>query len=177
MPLRTLLTASSHAFDCSDNIISSPTFSHESVIIEATDNKLTVLTEKPVDETTDKIEDLFEYVIKSGVVLCCSFQRRFDPSYVAATQAVHSGQIGTPVMANMFFADHPSPPRHFMLTGGNIFMDLSAHDVDYIMYTLQDVVVSVYAVGISSDDDLAAAGVYDNATLVMNFSSGRFLFH
>ena len=52
-------------------------------------------------------------------------------------------------------------------------MDLSAHDVDYIMYTLQDVVVSVYAVGISSDDDLAAAGVYDNATLVMNFSRGR----
>jgi myo-inositol 2-dehydrogenase / D-chiro-inositol 1-dehydrogenase len=154
-------------------IVSSPTFSHEAVIKEAADNKLSVFTEKPVAETAEKIADLFAYTSEAGVSLCCSFQRRFDPSYVAATRAVRTGQIGTPVMANMFFADHPVPSRHFMLTGGNIFMDLSAHDVDYIMYTLQDRVVSVYAVGTSSDEELAAAGVYDNATMVMNFSSGR----
>lgn len=154
-------------------IVSSPTFSHEAVIQAAADNKLAILTEKPVAETADKILDLFTYAEKAGVVLCCSFQRRFDLSYVDATQAVHNGQIGTAVMAHIFFADHPVPPRQFMLTGGNIFMDLSAHDVDYIMHTLQDHVVSVYATGTSSDEELKAAGVYDNATMVMNFSKGK----
>ena len=154
-------------------IVSSPTFSHEAVIKEAADNQLAIFTEKPVAETADNILDLFAYTEKAGVLLCCSFQRRFDPSYVAATEAVHAGRIGTPVMSHMFFADHPLPPRQFMLTGGNIFMDLSAHDVDYIMHTLQDHVVSVYATGTSSDAELKAAGVYDNATMVMNFSKGR----
>ena len=153
-------------------IVSSPSFSHEEVIKEAADNKLAIFTEKPVAETSNQIADLFDYAETSGVVLCCSFQRRFDPSYVAATQAVEAGRIGDPITAHLFFADHPIPPKQFMLTGGNIFMDLSAHDVDYIMYTLQDRVVSVYAVGTSSDEELAAAGVYDNATMVMNFSRG-----
>jgi predicted dehydrogenase len=154
-------------------IVSSPTFSHEAVIKEAADNKIAIFTEKPVAETADNILDIFAYTEKAGVLLCCSFQRRFDPSYVAATEAVHAGRIGTPVMSHMFFADHPLPPRQFMLTGGNIFMDLSAHDVDYIMHTLHDHVVSVYATGTSSDAELKAAGVYDNATMVMNFSKGR----
>ena len=51
-------------------------------------------------------------------------------------------------------------------------MDLSAHDVDYITYTLNDEVVSVYASGTSSDEELAEAGIHDNATMVMNMKKG-----
>jgi myo-inositol 2-dehydrogenase/D-chiro-inositol 1-dehydrogenase len=153
-------------------IVSAPTYAHETIIKEAADNRLSVLTEKPVHETAHQIENLFQYTQHAGVHLCCSFQRRFDPSYVAVTRAVQNGQIGTPLMANLFFADHPIPHREFLLTGGNIFMDLSAHDVDYISYTLQDEVTSVYAVANSSDAELAEINVHDSATLVMNFSRG-----
>ena len=126
-----------------------------------------------MDETAEKIESLFGVARKAGIDLCCGFQRRFDASYVVASQAVQRGNIGTPVSANIFFADHPAPPKEFLLSGGNIFMDLSAHDVDYIMHALDDVVVSVYATGTSSTDELEAAGVHDNATLVMKFSRGK----
>lgn len=152
-------------------IVSSPTFTASTVIKKAADNHFSVFIEKPVDETAEKIEKLFAYAEDAGIALCCGYQRRFDPSYVAASQSVR--QIGTPLMASMFFADHPVPPRKFLLTGGNIFMDLSAHDVDYAMHTLEDDVVSVYATGTSSDDELAAAGVHDNATMIMNFSKGK----
>jgi myo-inositol 2-dehydrogenase/D-chiro-inositol 1-dehydrogenase len=135
---------------------------------------LAVFTEKPVDETAEKIESIFRYSEAVGIELCCGFQRRFDPSYVAATDAVMRGEIGKPVSASIFCADHPCPPKKFLLTGGNIFMDLSAHDVDYIIHTLQDEVV--YATGTSSDDDLAAVGVHDNATMIMNFHQGKSLF-
>ena len=154
-------------------IISTPTFTHESVVKQACEHRLSAFTEKPVDETAEKIESLFAFASKADIALCCGFQRRFDSSYVAATQAVQNGQVGYPVMAHIFFADHPIPPREFLLTGGNIFMDLSAHDIDFIMHTLQDEVVSVYASGTSSDAKLAAAGVHDNATMVMNFSKGK----
>ena len=76
-------------------------------------------------------------------------------------------------MANTFFADHPVPPREFLLSGGNIFLDLSPHDVDYVTTVLGgDRCVSVFATGTSSDPELEAAGVHDNATMVMNMSGG-----
>jgi myo-inositol 2-dehydrogenase/D-chiro-inositol 1-dehydrogenase len=153
-------------------IVSSPTFTHEEVISEAARNGLDVFTEKPVDETADKIVNLFEVAERGGISLCCGFQRRFDASYVAAANAVRNGEIGTPIVAHIFFADHPCPPKEFLLRGGNIFMDLSAHDVDYIMQVLDDDVVSVYATGTSSCDKLAAAGVHDNANVMMKFSRG-----
>ena len=155
-------------------IVSSPTLTHGDVIREAADHKLAVFVEKPVAETTQDIASLFQYADTADIPLCCSFQRRFDPSYVAATRAVQSGQIGKPVLAHLFFADHPAPPREFMRStgGSNIFLDLAAHDVDYILFTLQQTVESVYAVGTSSTEELRAAGVHDNATLVLHFSQG-----
>jgi myo-inositol 2-dehydrogenase/D-chiro-inositol 1-dehydrogenase len=153
-------------------IVSSSTNTHESVVKEAAIHQLDVFTEKPVDETADKIIKLFEIAERGDISLCCGFQRRFDASYVAAANAVQRGDIGTPVTANIFFADHPCPPKEFLLSGGNIFMDLSAHDLDYIMHALEDDVVSVYATGTSSTDELEAHGVHDNANVLMKFSRG-----
>lgn len=156
-------------------IVSSPTFTHEQVITEcAAKYGISIFTEKPVDETAEKIEHLYRVAHNANIQLCCGFQRRFDDSYVSASQAVHAGSIGMPVTANIFFADHPCPPKEFLLTGGgNIIMDLAPHDIDYILHALQDDVVSVYATGTSSTDELAAAGIHDNATMLMKFQKGE----
>ena len=55
-------------------------------------------------------------------------------------------------------------------------MDLSANDVDYIMQVLDDVAVSVYATGTSSTDELAAAGIYDNANVFIKFSRAKYIY-
>jgi myo-inositol 2-dehydrogenase/D-chiro-inositol 1-dehydrogenase len=154
-------------------LVSSPTFMHAQVVREAAKNRLHVFVEKPVDETADKIRSLFTEAKAANIELCCGFQRRFDLSYKKAAESVWGGAVGRPVMASIFFADHPVPPKAFLLAGGNIFMDLAAHDVDFITNALYDKVVSVYASGSSSSEDLAKAGVHDNATVVMNFSKGE----
>lgn len=176
---RAPIPSASAAFSSSANplpidgvIISSPTFTHDEVINEAVRNGISIFTEKPVDETAEKIKKLFAACEKSGVNLCCGFQRRFDESYVSAAHAVQEGNIGRPLTSSIFFADHPCPPIEFLLTGGNIFSDLSAHDVDYIRWVLDDEVVSVYATGTSSSKVLEDAGVHDNATMVMKFQKG-----
>jgi len=153
-------------------VLCAPTFTHDEVIREAADYGLPIFVEKPVDETADKIEALFDACEKSGARLCCGFQRRFDESYAAVAESVRQGKIGKPLSANIFFADHPCPPIEFLLTGGDIFMDLCAHDVDYIRYALNDEVASVYATGSSSATELEEAGVYDNATMIMTFRKG-----
>ena len=154
-------------------LVSSPTFTHAQVVREAAKNRLHIFVEKPVDETAEKIRNLFTEAKAANIELCCGFQRRFDFSYKKAAESVRGGAVGRPVMASIFFADHPVPPKAFLLTGGNIFMDLAAHDVDFITYALDDKVVSVYASGSSSSEDLVKSGVHDNATVVMNFSKGK----
>jgi len=119
-------------------VVCSPTYTHASIIKEAADHKLSVFTEKPVDETAEKIESLFQYAKSSGIALCCGFQRRFDASYVAAVQVIRTGEIGIPVVANAFFGDHPTVHKDFLLRGGNIFMDLLCHDADFIAHALND---------------------------------------
>lgn len=153
-------------------VISSPTFTHKDLIVEAADHGLSVFTEKPVDETAEKIKYLFHYCDAKGTKLCCSFQRRFDESYLATQEALNKGVIGKALTARIFFGDHPCPPPEFLLAGGEIFMDLSAHDVDYIRWCLDDEVESVYATGTSSNKMLQEAGVHDNATLLLNFRKG-----
>lgn len=153
-------------------VLSAPTFVHDAVVREAADCGLAIFTEKPVDETAEKIEYLFDYCSKAGVELCCGFQRRFDESYVTAAKAIKEGKVGKALSASILFADSPTPPIEFLLKGGDIFMDLSAHDIDYIRWALDDEVKTVYATGSSSIQELEAAGVHDNATMVMTFSKG-----
>lgn len=153
-------------------VVCTPTFTHEAVIKEAAEHGIHIFTEKPVDETAEKVGKLFEVCEKNGAKLCCGFQRRFDESYKSVADTVRSNKIGKPVSASIFFADHPCPPIEFLLTGGDIFMDLSAHDVDFIRYALDDDVISVYATGSSSDERLQKAGVHDNACMVMTFKKG-----
>ena len=114
-------------------VLCAPTFTHEEVIAEAAEYGLPIFVEKPVDETATKIEHLFNVCEKHGAKLCCGFQRRFDDSYVAVTEAVKEGRIGKPISANIFFADHPCPPIEFLLTGGDIFMDLCVSAFDFLM--------------------------------------------
>ena len=126
-----------------------------------------------MDETADGTRRLFGIASERGVALCCGFQRRFDPSYVALREGVRNGSIGRPVTASVFFGDHPAPSREFLLGGGaHIIPDCAAHDVDFLRWALGDEVASVYAAGTSSDDELRRHGVADAATMVMKFRRG-----
>ena len=161
-------------------IISTPTPTHASLITIAAKAGISIFTEKPIDETALKVRDLYKVTNDCGVKLCCGFQRRFDPSYLELYNQINNPTedeegrgIGVPLTASIFFGDHPIPTRTFLLQGGgNIISDCSAHDVDYIRWILKDEVVSVYATGTSSDDELKENGVIDNATMIMKFSKG-----
>ena len=161
-------------------ICSSPTLSHWSVVEESIQHGISsVFLEKPVETSAAKIKALFDLASQNQVTLCCGFQRRFDPSYRSALEllpTIYGKDAGADkiVYANIFFGDHPVPPMEFLLQGGgDIFMDLAAHDVDYVLQALQgQSIVSVYATGTSSTVALQEAGVHDNATMMLTCSGG-----
>ena len=161
--------------DCTAVWISTPTFTHEKVIVETlkNDNIKYIFTEKPVGENAEKIIHLFNLCNEKNVKLCCGFQRRFDKSYVDLKRAVQMGKIGDVQMVRVFFADHPVPPIEFLKAGGgDPFTDLAPHDIDFVRWVLDDEAVEVYGTGSSSLEELKEVGVMDNATMLCKFSKG-----
>ena len=66
----------------------------------------------------------------------------------------------------------PCPPLEFLKKGGDPFMDLAPHDVDFICWVLQDVPEEIYASGSSSLVDLEKVGVIDTASVHIRFRKG-----
>ena len=156
-------------------VIAVPTSSHGEYIKKAAKSGLGVFVEKPVAESPEEIEELYRVCEHHQVPLCCGFQRRFDNSYVRAAQHVQQGSIGKVSNANIFFGDSPGPPLEYLITGGNIFYDLSVHDVDFIRWALNDEIESVYACGTSSREELAECNIQDNATMMMTTAKGSII--
>jgi len=153
-------------------VISVPTSSHGDYIKIAAENGLGSFVEKPVAECPDEIEELYDFCEERNVPLCCGFQRRFDESYARAAKLVRSGAIGKVSNANIVFGDSPGPSLDFLLEGGDIFYDLSVHDVDFIRWALNEEIESVYARGTSSRKELAECGIQDSATMMMTTDKG-----
>lgn len=153
-------------------VISTPTPTHGTLIREAAKNGFGVFVEKPVAESPEEIEELYRICEDHKVPLCSGFQRRYDASYARAARAVQQGAIGRVSNANIFFGDSPGPAFEFLLEGGNIFFDLSVHDVDFIRWALNEDIESVYARGTSSRDELKESNIQDNATMMMTTTEG-----
>jgi len=154
--------------------VCAPTFAHTSLIKEACELGMHVAVEKPVAETLEEIHDCYDAAAAANVHLFCSFQRRFDPHYLALYNQVQEGRIGSPAVIHTVFRDSPCPPIEFLKTGGDPFHDLFVHDIDFVRYLLggDDEVVEVFASGTSFNDELRAEGVMDTAVTRVKFASG-----
>ena len=156
-------------------VIAVPTSSHGDYIKMAAENGLGAFVEKPVAESPQEIEALYDLCEQHNVPLCCGFQRRFDESYSKAAELVRTGAIGKVSNANIVFGDSPGPSLEFLLEGGDIFYDLSVHDVDFIRWALDDEIESVYARGTSSRKELAECDIQDSATMMMTTNKGSII--
>lgn len=155
-------------------VISTPTGSHIPIIKDIAKHApgKSIFTEKPVADNAADIGEAFKIAGDVGSQICCSFQRRFDTTYVKASEVVSTGSLGKVHNVNVVFGDHPCPPIEFLIDGGDIFMDLAPHDLDYVFNALDDTASSVYATGCSSDPVLEEKGVLDNATMVVTMKKG-----
>mmetsp|Transcript_9277 Transcript_9277/g.10581 ORF Transcript_9277/g.10581 Transcript_9277/m.10581 type:complete len:338 (+) Transcript_9277:235-1248(+) len=153
-------------------VICTGTLAHSSYIAYAAENGLHVFCEKPIDATPGRIESLFQLCKVKGVKLCCGFQRRFDKTYVAAKEAIESGQIGTPTFVRVFFADHPCPSLEFLRSGGDPFIDLAPHDVDFVRWCIGSEPDEIHAIGSSSMPELAKENILDTAMINIKFKNG-----
>jgi len=114
--------------------LATPTPEHKECIKKCLKKKIPVGVEKPVCGDPTDIAECFDLAQSQNTPLFCSFQRRFDSAYVGVAEKVQQGALGEAHTGLVVFRDHPVPPKEFMIGGGDVFVDLAVHDIDYIRY-------------------------------------------
>ena len=147
-------------------VIATSTPSHAPLLQLAAASAVAAFCEKPVALDLATLDRVREAVDRAGIVVQVGFQRRFDPGYRAARDAVATGGVGKILVMRAATHDPVPPPAEYIAASGGIFCDLHIHDFDAIRFVSGEEVTQVYAdgagidapwVGELDDVDVAAA--------------------
>jgi myo-inositol 2-dehydrogenase/D-chiro-inositol 1-dehydrogenase len=151
-------------------VIAAATDAHPQLILAAVEAGLPVFCEKPVAKGAAEAAEVLEHC--AGATVQIGYNRRFDTAFVAARDAVRSGELGWLHTIRSTTMDPAPPPPAYIAASGGIFRDCSVHDFDIIRFVSGREVVEVYATGSTRGDtgDVATAGAIltlDDETLAV----------
>jgi UDP-N-acetyl-2-amino-2-deoxyglucuronate dehydrogenase len=127
--------------------IGSPSGLHAEQGIEAARRGLHVLTEKPIDISTARADELIAAATQNNVKLGVMFQDRFKPDIRRLKQWVERGVIGRPLLIDARVKWY-RPPEYYSqskwrgtaaLDGGGALINQAIHTVDLLLWLLGDV--------------------------------------
>ena len=156
--------------------IGSPSGLHADQAIAAIRRGIHVLSEKPLDVTTAKVDAVIAAADRGGVKVGVFFQDRLKPDIAAMKSMIVSGQLGKP----LFAAGHVRwyrPPEYYTtsrwrgtraLDGGGALMNQAIHTVDVLQWLFGPVV----RVGGRTATLLHSIQTEDTAAAVLEFESG-----
>ena len=154
-------------------LICTSTDTHADLIVAAAAAGKHIFCEKPIARGLTQIDRALNAVGQAGVKLQIGFNRRFDPNFARARQAVASGEIGTPRMVHIVSRDPAPPPISYIKVSGGMFLDMTIHDFDMARFLMADEVEEVYvAGGVMVDPEIGKAGDLDTAVIVLRFANG-----
>jgi myo-inositol 2-dehydrogenase/D-chiro-inositol 1-dehydrogenase len=153
-------------------VIATATPAHAPLLHLAADARLPAFCEKPIALDLDTTDDVLEHVAATGILLQVGFQRRFDPGYLAARQAVGSGALGELSLVRVTGHDPEPPPEEYVAASGGMWRDLLIHDFDVVPWVVGEDIVEVYAEGTARSEMFDRYNDVDTAAAVLRFSSG-----
>ncbi len=154
-------------------VIATSTPSHAPLLELAAASATAAFCEKPVALDLATLDRVRETVDRAGIMVQVGFQRRFDPGYRAARDAVATGGVGKILVMRAATHDPVPPPAEYIAASGGIFRDLHIHDFDAVRFVSGEEITQVYADGAGLDapwvDDLDDLDV---AAAILHLSGG-----
>ncbi len=159
-------------------IVGNPTSMHLDVAIPAAEAGCSILLEKPISNSIERLDQLEAAVKKSGSKVLVAFQFRFHPGLIRAKQLISDGEIGRIISAHVHFGEylpawHPwedyrkgYAARADM--GGGVVLT-QCHSLDYLPW-LVGKVDSVWGFTAKLSD--LEVDVEDTAEIGLRFESG-----
>lgn len=158
-------------------IIATPHYFHPTIGIDAFENGLHVLTEKPVGVYTKNVRELNEVARKSGKAFGIMFNQRTNKYYQKIREMVKSGELGEMKRFIWIITDWYRPQAYFESggwratwagEGGGVLLNQCPHNLDLYqwIFGMPDEVYADCTVGkyhnIEVEDDVSAMFRYKN---------------
>ncbi|XP_012532501.2 myo-inositol 2-dehydrogenase [Monomorium pharaonis] len=153
-------------------VVSSPTFTHEDIVIKALEAKKAVFCEKPIAENSTDTAKCYEIAKKAGKLLFCAFNQRFDPSYSNVRDRVRKGEVGHVHTIKTVSRDSPLPTIGYLKVSGGIFHDCLVHDLDMITWVLGEYPDKVSVLANANVPEIKAIDDFDTVAVTLHFPSG-----
>jgi UDP-N-acetyl-2-amino-2-deoxyglucuronate dehydrogenase len=156
--------------------IGSPSGLHAEQTLAAVRRGLHVIVEKPLDISTDRIDQLIPAAEAAHVKIGVFFQDRLKPAMADLKAAVREGRLGSPVLASGRVKWY-RPPEYYgksrwrgtwALDGGGALINQGIHTVDVLLWLLGP----VRRVRAATSTRLHAIEVEDTAVAILEFESG-----
>ena len=128
-------------------VVGSPSAVHADEGIAAANRRLHVLTEKPIDVTTERADALIEAARRAGVKLGVIFQDRLKPDILRLKNWIDSGILGRPILVEAAVKWY-RPPEYYSSSkwrgtlafdGGGALINQGIHTVDLLIYLLGEI--------------------------------------
>jgi UDP-N-acetyl-2-amino-2-deoxyglucuronate dehydrogenase len=157
-------------------VVGSPSGLHATQGIAAARRGLHVLTEKPIDITTQRADALIEAADRAGVKLGVMFQDRVKPEIRKLKEWLHQGLLGKPMLVDARVKWYRPPEYYgnsrwrgtFALDGGGALINQAVHTVDLMLWLLGDVV----RVQACQATGLHSIQAEDTAIALLEFANG-----
>ena len=157
-------------------IIGSPSGLHAAQGIAAAKRGLHVLTEKPIEITTERADALIAAANQSNIKLGVIFQDRLKPHIRQLKDWLDLGRLGKPLLVDARVKWY-RPPEYYSnsrwrgtvaLDGGGALINQAVHTVDLLLWLLGDVV----RVQARTATRLHKIEAEDTAVAILEFASG-----
>lgn len=148
-------------------ILCTPTIFHGPDVKLCIEKGKPVFSEKPLAFTKKEIFDCYEAASKAKVPVFAAYNRRSAPSFRKMKSESKPQDIHR---ISFVFRDNPMPPVELLKTLGDIYEDVSCHNLDLALWFLQEKPVRVYAKSSATFND---QGVIDCAAAILEFTNNR----
>lgn len=129
-------------------VVVTPTVVHRDIVVAAARAGKHIFCEKPMAMNVSECREMIEAARAARVKLQIGFMRRFDPSFVAAYDAIRNGAIGDIVLVKSL-THGPSVPQPWMYDIGKSngpLAEVSSHDIDTLRWFSGSELEEVYAI-------------------------------
>lgn len=160
--------------DADGILICTPTNTHADLIETFARAGKAIFCEKPIDLNLARVRDCLNVVNETNATLMLGFNRRFDPHFRAARDAIDRGDIGAVEQVVITSRDPGLPPLDYLPVSGGIFRDMTIHDFDMARFMLGEEIKTVQATGsVLVDDRLRDLGDYDTVMVILTTANGK----
>jgi len=123
--------------------ICTPNYLHAPMVIEAIENDLHILCEKPICISMEELKEVESRLINKDLIFFTSFQKRYNPIFNKIKAILNSNILGHLTLVRYFFS-HYGPYKSWKAlseekwffsaekAGGGVLLDLGVHCIDIL---------------------------------------------